>query len=246
MRDEAEQQAAAQRAAIEEVAAAASTTPVVRLTDVQTDPELLAYMQMGDDYLGVIGYTEHGLRHANLTAHISGNILRRLGYDERISELGAIAGFCHDIGNCVSRSDHWISAAFIARAALSRLGMPYHEIATVMNAVGNHEEDASDPATPVAAACILADKSDVHHTRVREMDRSKFDIHDRVNYAVKRSFLRVNSDERTLTLEIDIDTSETQIMEYFEIFIERMQLCRRAAEVLDAKFSLVINGVKLL
>jgi len=219
---------------------------VVRLTDVQSDPELLAYMQMGDDYLGVIGYTEHGLRHANLTAHISGNILRRLGYDERTAELGSIAGFCHDIGNCVSRSDHWISAAFIARAALARLGMPYHEIATIMNAVGNHEEDASDPATPVAAACIIADKSDVHHTRVRAVEPADFDIHDRVNYAVKRSFLRVNTDERTLTLEVDIDTTETQIMEYFEIFIERMQLCRRAAEVLEAKFSLVINGVKLL
>jgi len=146
----------------------------------------------------------------------------------------------------VSRSDHWISAAFIARDALARLGMPYQEIATIMNAVGNHEEDASDPATPVAAACIIADKSDVHHTRVRAVDPSTFDIHDRVNYAVKRSFLRVNTDERTLTLEIDIDTSETQIMEYFEIFIERMQLCRRAAEVLDARFSLVINGVKVL
>jgi len=246
MRDEAEQQAAVQRAAVEEIAAAMASEPVVRLTDVQSDPELLAYMQMGDDYLGVIGYTEHGLRHANLTAHISGNILRRLGYDERTAELGSIAGFCHDIGNCVSRSDHWISAAFIARAALARLGMPYHEIATIMNAVGNHEEDASDPATPVAAACIIADKSDVHHTRVRAVEPADFDIHDRVNYAVKRSFLRVNTDERTLTLEVDIDTTETQIMEYFEIFIERMQLCRRAAEVLEAKFSLVINGVKLL
>jgi hypothetical protein len=244
MRDEAEQRAAQQRAAFQETAA--GSVPMVGLADVQADPELLAYMQMGDDYLGVIGYTEHGLRHANLTAHIAGNILRRLGYDDRTAELGAIAGFCHDIGNCVSRSDHWISAALIARDALARMGMPYHEIATIMNAVGNHEEDASDPATPVAAACIIADKADVHHTRVRAVDPATFDIHDRVNYAVKRSFLRVNTDERTLTLEIDIDTSETQIMEYFEIFIERMQLCRSAAEVLDAKFSLVINGVKVL
>ena len=246
MRDAAQQRADEQRAAIEQMAAATATEPSVMLSDVQTDPELLAYMQMGDDYLGVIGYTEHGLRHANLTAHISGNVLGRLGFDERMAELAAIAGFCHDIGNCVSRSEHWISSAFIARSALVRLGMPYHEVATIMNAVANHEEDASDPATPVAAACILADKSDVHHTRVRALDPLTFDIHDRVNYAVKRSFLRVNSEERTLTLEIDIDTTETQIMEYFEIFIERMQLCRRAAEVLSAKFSLVINGVKLL
>ncbi len=246
MRDAAEQKAAAQRAAVEQIAAAASTEPVVNLQMVQGDAELLAYMQMGDDYLGVIGYTEHGLRHANLSAHIAGNVLRRLGYDDRTAELAAISGFCHDIGNCVSRSNHWISAALIARDALARLGMPYHEIATVMNAVGNHEEDASDPATPVAAACILADKSDVHHTRVRTIDPALFDIHDRVNYAAKRSFLRVDSEQRTLTLEIDIDTSEIQIMEYFEIFLERMQLSRRAAEVLDASFSLVINGVKLL
>ena len=115
-----------------------------------------------------------------------------------------------------------------------------------MNAVGNHEEDARTQRRRSAAACIIADKSDVHHTRVREMDPSTFDIHDRVNYAAKRSFLRVDTDERTLTLEIDIDTSETQIMEYFEIFLARMQMCRRAAEVLDATFSLVINGVKLL
>lgn len=246
MRDEAEKQAQAQREAVEQIAAVASTVPVVTLQVVQSDPELLAYMQMGDDYLGAIGYTEHGLRHANLSAHIAGNILRRLGYDNRTAELAAISGFCHDIGNCVSRSEHWISAALIARDALSRLGMPYHEIATVMNAIGNHEEDASDPSTPVAAACVLADKSDVHHTRVRTIDPAEFDIHDRVNYAAKRSFLRVNSEERTLTLEIDIDTSEIQIMEYFEIFIERMALCRRAAEVLDASFSLVINGTKLL
>lgn len=218
----------------------------VTLDVVERDAELLAYMQMGDDYLGAIGYTEHGMRHANLTAHIAGNILRRLGFEERTAEIAAIAGFMHDIGNCVSRSDHWISSAFIARDALTRLGMDYVEVATVMNAVGNHEEDASDPATPVAAAVVIADKADVHSTRVREMDASEFDIHDRVNHAATRSFLRVDSDTRTLTLEMDIDTSEIVIIDYFEIFLERMQLCRRAATVLDARFSLVINGTKLL
>jgi hypothetical protein len=225
---------------------AAEPGTVVDLAAVQADPELLAYLQMGDEYLGSIGYTEHGLRHANLTAHIAGNILHRLGYEERTAELGSIAAFCHDVGNCVSRSVHWISAAFIARDVLVRLGMPYGEVALIMNAVGNHEEDASDPATAVAAACIIADKSDVHHTRVRNPDPAQFDIHDRVNYAVKRSFLRVDSENRTLTLEIDIETVDTQIMEYFEIFIERMALCRRAAAVLEARFALVINGVKLL
>ena len=245
VRDDAIRKAEQQCAALEAIETAAEARRVT-LADVQADTELLAYIHMGDEYLGAIGYTEHGLRHANLTAHISGNILKRLGYDERTAELASISGFCHDIGNCVSRSEHWISAAFLARAALARLGMPYSEIAVVMNAVGNHEEDASDPATPVAAACILADKSDVHHTRVRARDRADFDIHDRVNYAAKRSFLRVDGDARTVTLEIDIDTTDTQIMDYFEIFIERMMLCRRAAVVLDAKFALVINGVKLL
>jgi metal-dependent HD superfamily phosphatase/phosphodiesterase len=218
----------------------------VTLEVVQNDAELLAYIEMGDTYLGAIGYTEHGLRHANLTAHIASNILSRLGYSVHVAEVAGIAGFMHDIGNCVSRDSHWISAAFIARDALARLGMPYADIAMVMNAVGNHEEDASDPATPAAAAVVLADKADVHHTRVRNTDPTTYDIHDRVNYASKRSFLRVDSESRMLTLEIEIDTTEIRLMEYFEIFLERMQLCRRAAAVLDAEFSLVINGTKLL
>ena len=218
----------------------------VTLEVVQNDAELLAYMQMGDDYLGAIGYTEHGLRHANLTAHIAGNILTRLGYTRREAEVASVAGFIHDIGNCVARSDHWISSAFIAHAALTRLGMPYDEIATVMNSVGNHEEDASDPATAAAAAVVIADKADVHETRVRNSDPSTYDIHDRVNHSAKRSFLRVDSETRMLTLDVEIDTTEIQIMEYFEIFLERMQLSRRAATVLDAEFSLVINGTRLL
>ncbi|MDP2233905.1 MAG: HD domain-containing protein [Actinomycetota bacterium] len=219
----------------------------VTLQEVQGDEELLAYMHMGDEYLGAIGYTEHGLRHGNLVAHIAGNICRRLGFDERTAELAAIAGFIHDVGNCVSRLDHGISTAIIARDVLgSRFGMDPNEVAIVMNAVGNHEEEFGDPATAVAAAAIIADKSDVHHTRVRNADPAKFDIHDRVNYAAKRSFLRVDADTRTLSLEIDTDTEESQVMEYFEIFLSRMQMCRRAAQVLDAKFSLVINGLKLL
>jgi len=218
----------------------------VTLEVVQNDPELLAYIEMGDAYLGAIGFTEHGLRHANLTAHIASNVLHRLGYRDHDAEVAALAGFMHDIGNCVSRDAHWISSAMIARDSLTRLGMAHADVAMVMNAVGNHEEDASDPATPAAAAVVLADKADVHHTRVRNPDPSTYDIHDRVNYASKRSFLRVDSESRMLTLEIEIDTSEIRIMEYFEIFLERMQLCRRAATVLDAEFSLVINGTKLL
>ena len=228
--------------------AASDHTPGSRVTleVVQNDAELNAYIEMGDAYLGAIGYTEHGLRHANLTAHIASNVLHRLGYDAHDAEIASIAGFMHDIGNCVSRDAHWISSAFIARDALARLGMPYPDIAMVMNAVGNHEEDASDPATLAAAAVVLADKADVHHTRVRNPDPATYDIHDRVNHASKRSFLRADSESRMLTLEIEIDTTEIRLMEYFEIFLERMQLCRRAAAVLSAEFSLVINGTKLL
>ncbi len=220
--------------------------PIVTLEQVQGDEELLAYLEMGDEYLGAIGYTEHGLRHANLVAHIAGNIMRRLGYGERNAELAAIAGFLHDIGNCVARVDHGIAAAMLAKDALYRLGMAPKEVALIMNAVGNHEEEYGDPATAVAAAAIMADKSDVHHTRVRNPDPSAFDIHDRVNYASKRSFLRVDQEQRELTLEIDIDTGTSQVMEYFEIFLSRMQMCRSAAKTLDARFALVINGIKLL
>jgi uncharacterized protein len=218
----------------------------VTLERVQSDPTLLAYMEMGDEYLGSIGYTEHGLRHGNLVAHIASNVLTRLGYDARLAELAAIAGFMHDTGNCISREMHGVSSALIAKDVLLALGMEPLETARVMNALGNHEEEFGLPGNPIGAATIIADKSDVHHTRVRNMDPATFDIHDRVNYAAKRSFLRVDSETRLLTLEIDIDTEVSQVMEYFEIFLSRMQMCRKAARVLDATFSLVINGIRLL
>ncbi len=218
----------------------------VTLEDVQSDPWFTAYLEMGDSYLGSLGYTEHGLRHANLTAHIAGNTMRRLGFAETDAQLAAIAGFLHDIGNCISREMHGVSAALLARDRLGALGLGPRELAVVMNALGNHEEEIGTPATPVGAAAILADKADVHHTRVRNPDPAAFDIHDRVNYAAKRSFLRVDSETRIITLEIDIDTAESQVMEYFEIFLSRMQMCRKAADVLGATFSLVINGTRLL
>ena len=219
---------------------------VVTLDTVQNDPTLLAYMEMGDEYLGAIGYTEHGLRHGNLVAHISCNVLSRLGYDERTAELGSIAGFMHDVGNCISREFHGVSAALLAKGLLREHDMDPREIAHIMNALGNHEEEFGTPANPVGAAVIIGDKADVHHTRVRNPDPAAFDIHDRVNYAAKRSFLRVDSETRTLALEIDIDTETSQVMEYFEVFLSRMQMCRTAAQVLDAKFELIINGTRLL
>jgi metal-dependent HD superfamily phosphatase/phosphodiesterase len=218
----------------------------ITLIDLQNDPGVTAYIEVADEYLGVIGYTEHGFRHANLVAHIAGNILRRLAYDDRTAELGEIAGFLHDIGNCISRDHHGVSSAILAKTVLWQMNMDPREIAHVMNALGNHEEEFGTPANPIGAATIIADKADVHHTRVRNPDPADFDIHDRVNYAAKRSFLRVDSETRVLTLEIDIDTEVSGVMEYFEIFLTRMQIARSAAEVLDATFSLVINGTRVL
>jgi metal-dependent HD superfamily phosphatase/phosphodiesterase len=219
---------------------------LVTLESLQDDPWVLAYIEHGNEYLGRIGYTEHGLRHANLVAHIAGNVLRRLGYSERLAELASMAGFMHDMGNTVGREVHGVSAALLAQGRLEALGMDPHEAVLIMNALGNHEEEFGRPASEIAAALILADKSDVHHTRVRAKPED-FDIHDRVNFAAKRSFLRVEPETRTITLEIEIDTSgTTQVMEYFEIFLSRMQMARTAAEVLDAHFSLVINGSRLL
>ena len=218
----------------------------VTLSDISSDPHVTAYIEVADEYLGAIGYTEHGFRHANLVSHISGNILRRLGFDERTAELGEIAGFMHDLGNCISRDFHGVSAALLAKGLLREHDMDPREIAHVMNALGNHEEEFGTPANPIGAATIIADKADVHHTRVRNPEPSAFDIHDRVNHAAKRSFLRVDGQTRTLSLEIEIDTQTSQVMEYFEIFLSRMQMCRSAARVLDATFELVINGTRLL
>jgi len=229
-----------------DVEAAVAGPGRVTIQEVSADPEVGAMIEIADEYLDAIGYTEHGFRHANLVSHIAGNIMRRLGYDTRMSELAEIAGYMHDIGNCISRDHHGASSALLARDILRELGMDPREAIHVMNALGNHEEEFGTPANPIGAATIIADKSDVHHTRVRNMDPASFDIHDRVNYSARRSFLRVDGEARTLTLEIDIDTQTSQVMEYFEIFLSRMQLCRLAAAELDATFHLEINGVKLL
>jgi hypothetical protein len=216
------------------------------LDDVKRDPEVEAFLTKANEYTGVIGYTEHGLRHANLCGNIAANVLRRLGHDDRTAVLASIAAYLHDIGNLVSRANHEHTGAVLANGILTRLGMVAVERAIVMGAIGNHEERHGEAVSPVGAAVILADKSDVHRTRVRNPDRSTFDIHDRVNYAVEHSFLRVDEKSKTVTLELTIDTAMSQVMEYFEIFLDRMLMCRRAAAFLECGFKLQINGVKLL
>lgn len=218
----------------------------VTLVEIKEDAFVKAYIAQADKHMEAIGFTEHGFRHADLVSHIAMNVLRRLGYSEREAELAGIAGYLHDIGNAIGRNYHAISAALLTQSVLSRLGMSPEEIVTIMNALGNHEEQYGMATSHIGAAIILADKTDVHRSRVREPDPMTKDIHDRVNLASQRSFLRVDNDRKLIELEIDIDTSISQVMEYFEIFLSRMVICRRAAEFLSCQFGLVINGVKLL
>ncbi len=216
------------------------------LEEIKRDAAVEAYIAKADEYTGAIGYTEHGLRHANLVASIATNVLRRLGRTEQTVQLGAIAGYLHDIGNLVGRVNHEHTGALLAGGILGRLGMDPSNMAVVMGAIGNHEEQTGDPVSEVCAALIISDKSDVHRTRVRNPDPTTFDIHDRVNFAVEHSFLRVDDQAHTITLELTIDTKMSHVMEYFEIFLPRMVMCRRAAKQLGCEFKLQINGTKLL
>jgi uncharacterized protein len=219
---------------------------VVNLPQVKSHPAVKTFIRLADDYLGELGYTEHGFRHAKIVARDARKLLKNLGYEKREPERAAIAGYLHDMGNFISRAGHPQSGAAISYQILGELGMPYKEIGIVLGAVGNHEEGIGQPVSPEGAALILADKADVHRSRVRNKDPETFDIHDRVNYAAESSVLSVDIEKRTLTLELLIDTTLCKIMEYFEIFLERMAMCRRAAEFLDCQFRLVINGTELL
>jgi metal-dependent HD superfamily phosphatase/phosphodiesterase len=218
----------------------------VTLEDVQNHEGVQTFIALADRYLGELGYTEHGFRHAGLVAKIAYNVLHRLDFDDRTAELGAISGYLHDLGNFVSRTMHSQTGAAITYDLLRDLGMSYGEIGVVLAAIGNHEEEFGQPVNPPSAALIVADKSDVHRSRVRVKDPAAFDIHDRVNHAVEHSFLRVDSEARTLTLELTIDTELAGVMEYFEIFLSRMMMCRRAAGFLQCEFKIDINGAKLL
>lgn len=218
----------------------------VTLNILKKDPEVNAYIAQADRYLEIIGYTEHGARHARLVAKNAYNILRELGYNEKMCEMAAIAGYLHDIGNVVSRERHEQISALIARDILTRLKMPAQDIAEIISALGNHHEENGNPVSEISAALILADKADVHQSRVRNPEFIKFDIHDRVNFAVKRSTLTVNRSERKIIFNLTIDTTIAPVMDYFEIFLSRMVISRRAADFLKCKFELVINNTKLI
>ena len=214
---------------------------------LRANAEVSNYITQGNEHLGAIGFTDHGPRHANLVSSIAYNILSRLGFPEREAEIAAIAGYLHDIGNVVGRWSHGQTGAVIAFHILRDMGMPPEEIAQVVGAIGSHDpEDVGQPVNNIAAAVILADKSDVHRSRVRNPDKTSFDIHDRVNYAVEHSFVRVDEKRKTITLELKIDTKISPVMDYFEIFLTRMVMCRRAAGFLGCSFELTINDVRLL
>lgn len=204
------------------------------------------FIEQANNYLGSIGFTEHGFRHVSLVSAVAKNILDHLNYPKKLSELAAIAGYLHDIGNVVNRKDHGQSAALIAMRILNELGSDPQDTAMIISAIGNHEEEVGEPLNPVAAALIIADKSDVHKTRVRNPSLISFDIHDRVNYAVERSFLKIDGEKKVISLGLTIDTKISQVMEYFEIFLTRMIMCRRAAKYLGCQFELVINEKKIL
>lgn len=219
----------------------------VTLEEVKQNEVIQSYIVLGNDHLGVLGYTDHGLRHALLVSAIAKNVLERLHFPQRDQELAGIAGYLHDIGNVVSRFYHAQVGAVLAERILSEMGMVPEEIAILMGAIGSHDpEEESHAVSAISAAVILADKSDVHRSRVRNPDIHSFDVHDRVNYAATRSFLEVKNEDKVISLNLTIDTSIAPVMEYFEIFLTRMMACKRAAEYLGATFELDINKTKLL
>lgn len=233
----------------EEVTQDDRTTSSLTFDAVKGDPEVQEMIAGADRNLGVLGFTEHGFRHVGLVSNIAHNVMERLGYDDRHQELAQIAGYIHDVGNVISRHGHASTGAMLSHRILTRLGMHPEDTIVVMGAVGSHGDDAGrlgEPVHPVSAALILADKSDVHRSRVRVTDPVEFDEHDQMNYATTSSFLRVDAESSTVTLELEIDTSMASVMKYFELFLPRMQMCRRAAHLLDQTFRITINDVVVL
>ncbi|MED9903948.1 MAG: HD domain-containing protein [Lachnospiraceae bacterium] len=216
----------------------------ITLDDVQKDEAIKCYIKKADESLVALGYTEHSFPHVCKVAAAAYRILDTLGYSKREAELASIAGYLHDIGNVINRVDHAQSGAVMAFRILDRMNAEPDEIATIVTAIGNHDESTAFPVNPVAAALILADKTDVRSSRVRNQDMSSFDIHDRVNYSVKESSLII--DKAEICLDIRIETEICSVMDYFEIFLNRMILCKKSAEKLGVKFALIINKQKMI
>jgi metal-dependent HD superfamily phosphatase/phosphodiesterase len=217
----------------------------ITVDDLRADAFIQGLLTSANTYLDAAGYTEHGQRHADRVSALATMILRELGHAERTCELGGVAAYLHDIGNVIARDRHHVSSAFIAYDYLRAHGIEVDELTPVLSAIGNHEESIGVPVGSVAAAVIIADKSDVHRSRVQNEDKSTFDIHDRVNWSAVASDVQVDREDRVIALEIEIDTAMSTVMEYFEIFLSRMVMCRAAAKKLGCRFELVINGQRL-
>ena len=214
--------------------------------EIRNNPTIRTYIQKADQSLAALGFTEHSFAHVTRVAEMAGYILTTLGYPERTVEIAKIAGYLHDMGNLVNRVDHSQSGAVMAFRILDNLGFDPEEIATIVTAIGNHDEGTGVPVDEVAAALILADKSDVRRSRVRNQDIQNFDIHDRVNYSVTKSELKINEAHTLIKLKLSVDTRFGSVMDYFEIFMGRMILCRKAAEKLGLQFKLMINEQQLI
>ena len=213
---------------------------------IKNDPEVLTLLARGNRDLGVLGFTDHSQAHTGLVADRAANILQRLGYDEHMQELARIAGFMHDIGNAVNRSRHGEYGAILAYDILKKHDLSLEDRVLIVSAIGNHDESTGGAKDAVSAALILADKSDVRRNRVRTSDRENFDIHDRVNYAVTGSALRVDPEDKVISLNLQVDEKICSMYEYFDIFLGRMMMCRGAAEMLGCQFRLSVNGGKVL
>ncbi|MBR3640195.1 MAG: HD domain-containing protein [Clostridia bacterium] len=214
--------------------------------EIKNNEEVRTYIRQADMSLSALGFTEHSFAHVTLVAETAGYILETLGYDERTVELARIAGYLHDIGNLVNRVEHSQSGAIMAFRILDHLKFPPEETGMIVSAIGNHDEGTGTPVSPLAAALILADKSDVRRNRVRNQDVTTFDIHDRVNYSVTKSELKINRAHSLIKLKLTVDTHYGSVMDYFEIFLQRMILCRKAAETLGLEFKLMINEQQLI
>ena len=219
---------------------------MITLEDVKNNPEVKALVEGAQKQLNALGYTEHSVRHVSLVSNRAGEVLKILGYPEERIELAKIAGYMHDIGNCVNRIDHAHTGAMLAFQILKDMGMDIEKRTEIMMAIGNHDEQSGTAVSDISAALILADKSDVHRNRVVNQNMSTFDKHDKVNYAVTNADFKLDKEQRKVTLDLTIDTKISPVLDYFEIFMERTMMSKHAAKYLGIWFELIINDTKLL
>lgn len=219
---------------------------MITFEDIKNNADVRTYIQCADASLAALGFTEHSFAHVTKVADTAKYILETLGYSAHEVELVQIAGFMHDIGNVINRVDHSQSGAVMAFRILDKMGMPAEDIATIISAIGNHDEGHGVPVNAIAAALILADKSDVRRSRVRNQNKDTFDIHDRVNYSVEKAVVKINEAHTLIKLKLTVDTHYGSVMDYFAIFLERMTLCKKAAETLGMRFQLMINEHSLI